>query len=141
VNRRSEQVASTLRRAIQEVISRGLHDPRISGLITVTGVSLDAALREATVRISVLPEDRQELVLHGLQAAAGHIRHEIADLVEGRQTPHLHFKLDASLKKEASVLRALALAEEERRARVANAPNPAAGESAPTPETTGDHAP
>lgn len=136
MNRRTEQVASIIRRTIQEIISRGLHDPRISGLITVTDVRLDDALRDATVLISVLPEDRQDLVLHGLQAAARHIRHELSDLVESRQTPNLHFKLDTRMKREASVLRALSMVEEERRAR------PPADAPAPKPaEPTGDHSP
>ena len=42
MSRRGEQVSSALREAIQGVIDRGLQDPRVSGLITVTGVTVGA---------------------------------------------------------------------------------------------------
>src|SRR5204863_7128593 len=70
VSRRSDQFGAELTRAVQEVLARGLQDPRVSGLITVTGVNVTENLSDATVSVSVLPEDRQELTLHGLRGAA-----------------------------------------------------------------------
>lgn len=110
MSRRAEQVASTLRRAIQDVIARGLSDPRISGLLTITEVRVSQDLREAIVMVSVLPEERQELALHGLRHAAPHIRREVGEVIRSRQLPTLIFKLDESLKKQAAVIRAIAQA-------------------------------
>jgi ribosome-binding factor A len=115
MNRRAQQTAATLQRAIQETISRGFQDPRIRGMITVTGVGLDDDLRTAVVSVSVFPESAQNPTIHGLSSAARHIRHEIASKVELRQVPELIFRLDESLKKQAAVLGALARAEAERR--------------------------
>ena len=63
MSRRTEQLASTLHRAIQEVIGRGFQDPRISGLITVTSVKVTEDMRSATVMVSVLPAERQNLTM------------------------------------------------------------------------------
>lgn len=114
MSRRTEQMASTLQRAIQEIITRGLQDPRVSGLITVTAVRVSEDKREATVMVSVYPADRQELTMHGLRAAVPHIRHELGELVDMRNTPNLSFKLDSSLKKQATVIDALSKVAEER---------------------------
>ena len=114
MSRRGEQVASALRDAIQGVIDRGLQDPRVSGLITVTGVTVDEDLRQATVRVSILPADREQLAFHGLQAAAPHIRHEASKRLTLRRTPDLLFRLDERGKKQAGVIEALARAREER---------------------------
>lgn len=114
MNRKVEQLASSIHRAVQEVIARGLHDPRVSGLITVTGVRINPETKEAFVGVSVLPEEKQELTLHGLRAASRHVRREVGELVRTRQMPTIVFTLDESLKKQAAVMRAINQAAEER---------------------------
>jgi ribosome-binding factor A len=113
MTRRSDQFASTLQVALQEVISRGLQDPRISGLITITALEVSPDLKSAAVSVSVLPQDRQDLTMHGLKAASGHLRHVLGDRLSSRQIPELVFRLDSSLKKQAGVFEALAKAREE----------------------------
>lgn len=104
MSRRQEQLASVLREAIQEVIGRGLNDPRVSGLITVTHVELSPDLEYATARISVLPEERQTLTFHGVRAATAFIRREVGDLVKNRKLPRLQFELDTTLKSQRRVI-------------------------------------
>jgi ribosome-binding factor A len=117
VTPRHDQIASLLRESIQEVLARGLSDPRVRGLVSVVEVKLSTDLRQATVLVSVLPADREELTLHGLRHAAAHIRSQVARAVELRRVPELVFKTDARLKKEAGVLGAIAQIERERRER------------------------
>ncbi len=102
---------------MRDVLARGLQDPRIAGLVTVVGVTVSDDLAEAVVRVSVLPESRETLTLHGLQAAAAHVRREVGDRVRLRRVPRLTFRLDRASKKEAEVLRALARVREEDSAR------------------------
>jgi hypothetical protein len=59
------------------------------------------------VSISVLPEDRQELTMHGLRAAAKHIRRDVADRIRIREMPAMEFRLDESIKKQGEVLAAI----------------------------------
>ncbi|MEL6330620.1 MAG: 30S ribosome-binding factor RbfA [Planctomycetota bacterium] len=107
---RSKQIASVLREEIDRVLSRGLQDPRIRGMITITAVEVTPDLKRADVRVSVLPEEHQELTMHGLRAAARHIRREAMGRVHGRDMPQLKFVLDRGLKEQRKVLEALARA-------------------------------
>lgn len=107
MSKRRNQLNSTLQKAIQQVISKGLNDPRIRGLITVTGVELREDLRTAKVSVSVLPEDRESATIHGLKAGALHIRHEIADQINMPKAPTLEFQLDRSLKTQAKIISAI----------------------------------
>jgi ribosome-binding factor A len=110
VSRRSDQIAAAVRDAVQAVIDRGLQDPRVSGLITVTGVRVSEDLRSATIAVSVYPAEKQDLTMHGLQAAARHVRHQISDALRLRRTPELLFRLDTTAKKQAETLDAIARA-------------------------------
>jgi ribosome-binding factor A len=135
MNRKLEQLSSSIHRAVQEVIARGLHDPRVSGLITVMGVRINPETQEAFIGISVLPEEKQELTVHGLRAASKHIRREVGDLVRTRTMPTLVFQLDDSLKKQAAVSRAIAKAAEELGPLPEGAPEEGSEPQPETPET------
>ncbi|CAG0948730.1 Ribosome-binding factor A [Phycisphaerales bacterium] len=123
MSRRSEQLASAIDLAVRQILSRGLQDPRISGLITVTSVRVIDDLSEAHIGISVLPEEKEPLTLHGLQSAAAHIRREVGKLVETRQIPPLRFRADKSTKKQAALLKDLDLAKADLERRAAESPD------------------
>lgn len=125
--RKQEQLQHALRGAIQEVLGRGLADPRIRGLVTITEVQVSPDRRNATVYVSIFPEDRIELAMHGLHDAEGHVRHEVGELIRTRVMPVLAFKRDDRIKKEAAVLRAISEA-----ARI-DAQRDAAGDAPATP--------
>lgn len=144
MTRRAGQVASELRRAVQTILDRGLQDPRITeALITVTEVRVGQDLRNATVMVSIMPEARENLAMHGLRAAAGFIRREVGKLMEIRRVPELTFKLDKSVKKQAEVLEAIARASEERQesdepGAAGSEPGAGAGDSEPgNPDRSG----
>jgi len=107
VSQHSNQVESVLTRAVQEVLSRGLNDPRVRGLVSVTRVVISSDERDATVMISVLPAEYARNTLHGLRHANQHIRTEVGKRVRIRRMPRLQFKLDQSLKVGADVLAAI----------------------------------
>ncbi len=110
---RPDQVASLIQRAVQTVLSRGLSDPRIRGLVSVTRVRVDDALSQAAVYVSVLPAEHADLSLKGLQHAAARIRTQIGKAVQLRRMPRLSFHLDESIKKQAEFDAALAEARDE----------------------------
>lgn len=114
MNRRREQRSSAILRAVQEVLSRGLGDPRVRGLITVTGLKMTDDDRTAVVSVSVLPGEHQDLTLHGLNAARAHIRREAMDRIRVREMPALEFRPDESIKKQAELLTAINRAAAER---------------------------
>ena len=103
----TDQVASVIQRAVQAVLTRGLNDPRVRGMISVTQVKVSADLNKARIYISIIPPEHAELAMHGLRNAADHVRHEISSAVRLRRVPRLTFHLDEALKKEAAVLAAI----------------------------------
>jgi len=108
-----EQMAASLQRAVQQVIAKGLQDPRVSGLITVTSVKVTSDLAEAFIHVSIYPEEKEKLTLHGLESAKSFIRRAAGDLVRSRSLPAFFFKLDRSLKKQAKILQEINRAMEE----------------------------
>jgi len=114
MNRRAKQLASTLRREVQGVLARGIRDPRVKGMITVTEVSVDDDATHAVVRISVMPHKHESSSLHGLKSASGWIRRQVGDRIEIRRMPTLEFELDRSMSRQAEVIEALARVQGER---------------------------
>jgi len=104
---RPAQVAGEIRRAIQAELSRGLNDPRVQGMVSVTEVTLTPDLAEARVRVSVLPEDRASLTLSGLRAASGFLRRRVMDETRISRVPRIQFELDESMKRQAALDQAL----------------------------------
>lgn len=110
---RIEKIESTMARAIQQVISRGLNDPRAGGLISVLRVNVAQDMANATAFVSVYPEEKAELTMHALRHASRHIRHQAAELMAIRKVPVIEFRLDKSIKHQGEVFIALAKAREQ----------------------------
>lgn len=119
---KTDRLASSIEKGVQQVLARGLQDPRVRGLITVTRVELTPDGRRATIGISVLPAEHQALTVHGLRSASRHIRREVADLIRTRTMPEFAFVEDDSLKKQAEVLGALARLRDEAQSEPGRAP-------------------
>lgn len=118
MSHRPEQASSIIHKAVQSVLSEGLHDPRLAEtMITITQVKVTVDLRTAVIHVSIHPEKKEKLAMHALAAAARHIRRRVGDLVALHQAPELIFKLDKGAKRQAAVLEALAMvrAEDERK--------------------------
>ena len=107
MSHRKEQIDALLRRHLAEILQRGVADPRVRGLISVTSVDTSPDLKHAKVGISVLPEGNETKVIHGLNDGAVHLQHELRKAVALRVVPHLRFRIDKGIKKEAGVLDAI----------------------------------
>lgn len=107
MTRHPEQIDAVVKRAIQKILGRGLNDPRVRGLVSVTRVSVSPDSSAAKVWCSVMPAEQAERSLHGLNAAAGWIGRKLGDEVRMRRVPRLRFVLDESIKKAARVLGAI----------------------------------
>ena len=88
--------------AVRGVVADGvrdLKDPRI-GLVTVTGVKVTPDLREATVFVSVLGnEKRRRATLAGLASAHGVLQARINRELNLRRTPTLAFAYDDAVER------------------------------------------
>lgn len=90
---RTRKVESQLKEIIgQEVCF--LSDPRIKGLVTVTGVRVSPDLSGATVYYSVLSGEDLEGAREGLNRAAGRIQAVVGAQTRLKRTPRLRFEPD-----------------------------------------------
>lgn len=105
-----------MKKALAQVIARQLSDPRIEGMISITRVDCSPDLREAMVYVSILPEEVESKTLHGLRHANKHIHSKVKKLVALKIVPHLDFRLDSSLKRQAEVFDALRRSQEDQAA-------------------------
>lgn len=88
---------------IREVVSSAilfeLRDPRIKN-VTVLGADVSPDLRYASVRISVMGDEKTAaLTMHGLNSARGFLQSKVAEFVKSRYTPELRFVLDDGVRK------------------------------------------
>lgn len=93
--RRQRRVADLIQREMSGLLQRGLKDRRIAALTTVTDVKVSSDFRYATIRVSVLGDERaQRGTLIALTHAAGYIQHELGQTLQLRFTPQVRFELD-----------------------------------------------
>lgn len=93
---RTRKIESQLREIVGEEVDL-LSDPRIHGLVTVTGVRVSPDLAHATVFYSVLAEETEENAHQGLQSAAGRIQEAVARQTRMKRTPRLNFEPDPAV--------------------------------------------
>ena len=95
---RSERVADEIKKNVCSIINNNLKDPRINGLISVTGVTVTRDLRNAKIFLSLYGDKtKQNDVFEAIKNAKGFIRRELASMVRMRYIPELSFKLDDSI--------------------------------------------
>ena len=102
---RQGRLGEEIRKIISELLLRGLKDPRLSAMISVTAVEVTSDGSYATVYLSVLGPDpdeekaqlQQEETLEAMKSAKGFIRKEIGRQVKLRHVPDLIFRIDKSM--------------------------------------------
>ena len=110
MSQRVQQVESLLKRTIAEVLMRGLGDPRVKGMVSVTRVDAAPDLKRATVYVTVLPQEHEKLTMKGIQASTRYVQSKLRGKLTMKVVPHLSFKLDEPYKKEQAVLGEIASA-------------------------------
>ena len=103
-SRRPDRVAEAIREAVAMFLAEGVKDPRVTGLVTVTGVDVTRDLRHARVHVSILgTESEKTATMEGLQSVAGYLRAKLGRTLRLRVTPELDFKYDASIAHAARI--------------------------------------
>ncbi len=101
---RSGRLGEEIRRIVSDMLLRELKDPRLGGIVSISGVDVTEDNSFATLYITVLgpntspeaEEARREEVLAAFQSAKGKIRSQIGRKVKLRHVPDLIFKMDTS---------------------------------------------
>ncbi len=105
MTRRTERLNQLIQIEISDLLRKHINDPRLNGLISVTGVSISNDLKNAKVQISALCDnaDRDE-ILKGFTSASGFLRRELAHRLNIRVTPELTFEFDDSIERGVNLV-------------------------------------
>src|SRR5918992_2765726 len=103
-HRRSERVAEGIREEVATFLAEDVKDPRVVGLVTVTGVDVTRDLRHAKVFVSIMgSEDERRATMQGLESAASHLRSRIGRVLRLRGAPEITFRYDDSVARAAKI--------------------------------------
>ena len=102
--RRPDRVAEAVREEIATFLAEGVKDPRVTGLVTVTGVEMSRDLAQATVFVSLYGEpEGQDEVMAGLQSVATGLRGRVGRALKLRLAPAITFKRDDTIERAARI--------------------------------------
>lgn len=103
---RIERVNTLIRREISELIQNELRDPRLDEFVAVTEVDTSPDLKYAKIYVSTMSgQQEQQKILTALKSAAGYLRSALANKLQLRYTPELHFLWDNSIEHGDKILR------------------------------------
>lgn len=91
------RTAEHIRQILSELLLRNVNDPRLVD-VTVTRVTIDRELQHANIYVNALgEEDREKEIMRALGGANGFLRREVAQRLNLRHAPELHFHWDPTL--------------------------------------------
>ena len=114
------RINEEIRRELATLI-RTVKDPRVHGLVSITGVDTTSDLRYSKIYVSVLDKSDVSEVVKGLKSAGGYLRRELGAALKLRYTPELQFVEDDSIGQGAHILSMLRNPEVVKPANPANA--------------------
>lgn len=100
-----EQINELLRAELAELMSR--ESPMDNALITITRVKCSPDLKNATILISVLPENVSGTALKKLKAQNSYFNNNLKKTVKIKFIPKLRWKIDSQERYAASIDRVL----------------------------------
>jgi ribosome-binding factor A len=96
--RRPDRVGEAIREEVAMFLAEDVKDPRVRGLVTVTGAEVTRDLRHARVFVTVMgSEVEQAATFEGLASAAHHLRSRVARALRLRVAPEIEFRPDRSV--------------------------------------------
>lgn len=105
---RADKVRKALIREISSLLQKGLKDPRISGIVSVTDIDLSSDCRHAKIFVSVYGNEKEQTeTMAGLESSTGFVRSEISKRIKMRFTPEIQFQIDDSLERGVRVTKIL----------------------------------
>ena len=94
---RTDRIEEEIKKVVSRVIGQELKDPRLTGLISVTKVSVTKDLKYCKVFVSMLGTSDVKEAMSALKSGAGLVRREIGNNVRMHSTPEVKFEFDDSM--------------------------------------------
>ena len=96
--KRIRRISEEIRKIVSELLMRGIKDPRVNPMTSITKVEVTNDLSFVNIFVSVLGDKAvKEETLEGLESAKGFIRKEIGNKIDLRYVPEPIFHLDESI--------------------------------------------
>ena len=96
--RRPDRVGEAIREEVATFLAEDVKDPRVRGLVTVTGAEITRDLRHARVFVTVMGSEADQIAtFEGLASAAHHLRSRVAKALRLRVAPDIEFRPDRSV--------------------------------------------
>ena len=103
-HRRADRVAEAIREEVATFLAVDVKDPRVSGLVTVTGCEVTRDLRHAKVFVSIMGTDTERAAtMEGLASVATHLRARVGRALQLRLAPEIAVKPDESIARAARI--------------------------------------
>ena len=98
---RSHRVGDFIQRELAGIITREVKDPRLSPMLTISGVDVSRDLSVAKVYYSLFDAEEQKDTQTALVSASGFLRNQLARQMNTRSVPQLRFFFDDSAERGA----------------------------------------
>jgi ribosome-binding factor A len=99
-----QRVNDQIRDELADLFAREIEDPRLRGVISITGVETTPDLSISRIYVSVLgSEEEAEETVKQMRRAVSFFRRELAARINLRHTPELDFRLDRSIAEGARI--------------------------------------
>jgi ribosome-binding factor A len=93
---RKLRVADLLKHQLAELLINTTHDPRFK-FVSISAVEISRDYSYAKVFVTTLDDSKVDDILKALNKAAGFLRYQLAQTVNLRRTPKLHFFYDETI--------------------------------------------
>ncbi len=94
---RLERVDDEICKKLNTIVARELKDPRLSTLVSITGVTTSKDLKTAKAFVSVFDKEKEKGAIAALNSASAYIRGLLFDSLKIRLVPHITFVADHSM--------------------------------------------
>lgn len=96
MSNRLERINSEVHKTLTQILANELKDPRLTGFVTITEVKVSGDLSHCKVFITILASSEKEKsqTFKILKDCAPFIRKSLAQKLNMRLTPEIHFFLD-----------------------------------------------
>ena len=100
---RTERIEEEIKKVASKVIGQELKDPRLTGLISITKVSVTRDLKYCKIFVSMLGTDNTSDAMNALKSGSGIVRKAIGNNIRMHSTPEVIFEFDNSIEYGAHI--------------------------------------
>lgn len=94
---RIDRIDEDIKYFLNKIITEELKDPKIQGIVTITGVDTSKDLKYAKVYVSVYGTKYPHKIFAKIKSASGYIKKCLSGMLKARSTPELEFVYDDSM--------------------------------------------